>query len=67
MQDILTLKTDGSLEISNWEMFDVQGKVVAAGKLTGTATINVSKFQKGLYVLRLTTSERSYTAEIQKR
>ena len=67
MQDILTLKTDGRLEISNWEMFDVQGKVVASGKLIGTTTINVSKFQKGLYVLRLTTSERSYTAEIQKR
>ncbi len=67
MQDVLTLKTDGRLETASWEMFDVQGKVVATGQLTGTATIDVSKFQTGLYVLRLTTPEKSYTAEIQKR
>ena len=67
MQDVLTIKTDGRLDISNWEIFDVQGKVVATGQLTGTTTINVSRFQTGLYVLRLTTSDRIYTTEIQKR
>lgn len=67
MQDVLTIKTDGRLDISNWEIFDVQGKVLATGQLTGTTTINVSRFQTGLYVLRLTTSDRIYTTEIQKR
>jgi photosystem II stability/assembly factor-like uncharacterized protein len=67
MQDALTLKTEGRLEKASWEMFDVQGKLVAKGQLIGTEIIDVSKFKTGLYVLRLTTSERSYTAEIKKR
>jgi photosystem II stability/assembly factor-like uncharacterized protein len=67
MQDVLTLKTGNRLQKTTWEMFDVQGKVVAKGQLKGTETIDVSKYQTGLYILKLTTLEKSYTAEIQKR
>ena len=56
--DLLFVKLDGGVEITNAVLYDLQGRIVGANDYsplqTGIATVNVKNLPAGVYVLRMT-------------
>jgi hypothetical protein len=59
--------TDGQA-IGRFELFDMQGRLLVSENISsGTYELNVSRFPKGAYIVRIISAGKSYTKGLIKR
>lgn len=60
----LSAGTDG---IAFYDVYDLNGKIVAQGNFSGTSTLPVSHLQSGVYLVNLRTENNAHTFKVVKR